>query len=181
MLVATTGLAAGCGGERQDKNEPSGSYPVRVLPSAFPRLQGLAETLPFRVIVTNIGDKAIPNVAVTVDGFYDRTTQPDVADPLRPVWIVNRGPTGGVTAYNGTWTGGTLAPGATKIFKWSVTATVAGTHTLRYRVAAGTDGKARAVTANDTVPEGAVTVRVTRRPRISYVDPKTGQVITKGQ
>ncbi len=52
-----------------------------------------------------------------------------------------------------------------------------GTHTLSYRVAGGLNGNARAVTQADGVPEGTVTVRVTRRARNSTVDPKTGAVV----
>lgn len=182
-LVATAGLTAGCGGggERQDANEPSGTYRVQVVGASFPKLQGLAETLPFKLTVRNTGDQAVPNLALTVDGFYDPQAQPGDADPARPVWIVNVAPPNGVTAYVNTWAFGPLGAGQERTYTWRVTATEAGTHTLRYRVGAGLDGKARAVTDDDQVPEGAVTVRVTRRPRISTVNPETGAVEHRGE
>ena len=61
-------------------------------------------------------------------------------------------------------------------FTWSVTSTVPGTHTVSYRAAAGLNGNARAVADGGGVPSGAVTVRVTRRPRSSTVNPETGAI-----
>jgi len=181
-LAATAGLAAGCGGgARQDAGEKDASYRVRVVDASFPRNQGLADTVPLAITVRNTGTTTIPNVAMTVDGFNYISSQPGNADPQRPVWIVNLGPTNGVTAYVNTWALGPLAAGRARTFRWLVTAARAGTHTLHYRVAAGLNGKARAVTAGDQPPEGDLTARVTQRPRISKVDPKTGQVVSVGQ
>ena len=181
-LAATAGLATGCGGgTRQDAGEPSASYRVRVVDARFPRYQGLADTVPLSITVRNTGTATIPNVAMTVDGFNYESTQPGNADPQRPVWIVNLGPVNGVTAYVNTWALGPLPAGRTATFRWLVTAALAGTHTLHYRVAAGLNGNARAVTAGDQPPEGDITARVTQRPRISKVNPKTGKVVNVGQ
>ncbi len=175
-------VLAGCGGgERQDVNEPSGTFSVDVTGVSFPRLQGLADTVPFRATVRNTGDQAIPNIAITLDGFSYKTSQPGVADPLRPLWVVNAGPPNGKTAYVNTWALGRLEAGQERTFVWSVTAVVPGTHTLNYRVAAGLNGKAKAVTFGDQPADGSVTVRVTQRPRRATVDPKTGEVIYRGQ
>src|SRR3954447_20232473 len=95
---------AGCGGgDRQDKNEPSGTFDVRVVRATFPRAQHIADQTRMRIAVRNTGNQTVPNVAVTVHGFTRQDTQPGLADPNRPVWIVDRGPTGGDTAYVGTW------------------------------------------------------------------------------
>jgi hypothetical protein len=182
VLVAAAGLATGCGGgARQDKGEASGAYRMRIVQASFPPRQGLASTVPLLITVRNTGTKTIPYVALTVDGFYYHATMPGQADPQRPVWIVNLGPSSGVTAYVNTWALGPLPAGRTKTFRWLVTAAKAGTHTLHYRAAAGLNGKARAVTAGNVPPEGVLTARVTQRPRISRVDPKTGAIITIGQ
>lgn len=183
VAAAMAPIAAGCGGgsERQDENEPRGTFALEITDVSFPRLQGLAETVPFRATVRNTGDTTIPNVALTLDGFADDEAQPGDADPERPLWIVNAGPPDGVTAYVNTWALGPLGPDRERTFVWSVTATKPGTHTLRYRAAAGLDGKARAVTSDDRIPEGSLTVRVTRRPREATVDPKTGEVTYRGE
>lgn len=182
LLATAAGVATGCGGgTRQDAGEPSAAFRVRVVDARFPRYQGLADNVPLSITVRNTGTKTIPNVAVTVDGFNDVSTMPGQADPQRPVWIVNIGPVNGVTAYVNTWALGPLAAGRTRTFRWLVTAVKAGTHTLHYRVAAGLNGKARAVTAANQPPEGTLVARVTRRPPLSRVDPVTGKIITVGQ
>src|SRR5690349_13665810 len=94
----------GCGGgDRQDKNEPSGTFDVRVVDATFPTTQHIADQARMRIAVRNTGQKDVPNVAVTVKGFTRRDTQPGLADPNKPVWIVDAGPKGGDTAYVGTW------------------------------------------------------------------------------
>jgi len=180
LLAAT--VASGCGGgERQDAGQQDATYKVQVSKARFPRLQGLGETAPFSVTVRNPGTETVPNVAMTVDGFANPDAVPGAADPQRPLWIINAGPVGGHTAYVNTWALGPLKPGQARRFTWSVTSTVAGTHTLTYRVAGGLNGNARALTQSDGVPEGSVTVRVTRHPRSSTVDPDTGAVVYDAQ
>lgn len=171
-------LAAGCGGgTQQDADEPAGDYRVATSAVSFPRLQRLGQTESLRMRVRNTGTETVPNLVVTVDGFGYRTTQPGVADPQRPLWIVNIGPRVYQTAFVNTWATGPLAPGRARTLSWSVTSVVPGTHTLRWRVQAGLDGKARALTAGDEPVAGDVTVRVTRRPQETVVDPETGQVV----
>lgn len=171
-------LAAGCGGgTQQDADEPSGDYRVETSAVSFPRLQRLGQTESLRMRVRNSGTETVPNLVVTVDGFGYRTSQPGVADPQRPLWVVNIGPRVYQTAFVNTWATGPLAPGRARTLSWSVTSVVPGTHTLRWRVQAGLDGKARAITAGDQPVAGDVTVRVTRRPQETVVDPETGQVV----
>ena len=177
LLAATVASGCGGGGDRQDVNEKDASYPVQVTRAKFPRLQGLGETASFSVAVRNPGTDTIPNVAMTVDGFNNPDAVPGAADPQRPIWVINAGPIGGRTAYVNTWALGELKPKQIRRFTWSVTSTVPGTHTLSYRVAGGLNGNARAVRKGGGVPEGAITVRVTRRPRTSTVDPNTGAVV----
>jgi len=172
--LVTAAVLAGCGGgdPRQDASEAEGTFPVQVTRARFARLQGLGETLPFSVTVRNPGTETVPNVAMTVDGFANPDAVPGSADPQRPIWIVNAGPLGGKTAYVNTWALGPLKPGQIRTFTWSVTSTAPGTHTLSYRVAGGLHGNAKAVTQDGGVPQRTVTVRVTRRPRTSTVDPE---------
>ena len=169
--------AAGCGGgESQDVNEPSGDFKLAVVHASLPREQGLAQTSPLRITVRNPGTETVPNVALTVDGMSAASATADNADRERPVWIVNRGPSG-VTAYVNTWALGPLKAGEEKTFVWSLTAIRAGVHTLRYRAAARLNGKARAVASSDGPIDGSLTAHVTRRGRDTQVDPKTGDVV----
>jgi hypothetical protein len=162
--VATLCLlaVAGCGGgERQDENEPEGNFPVEVVRATFPEQQKLAKSSDMVVTVRNAGDDTIPNIAVTVNGFDKRKKDPELADPSRPVFAVNgvqveiagfpeakdASPRGCDTAYVNTWACGPLKPNEQRTFRWSVTAVQAGDFKIDWRVAAGLDGKAKAVAA----------------------------------
>jgi hypothetical protein len=171
-------LVAGCGGgERQDEDEPEGNFSVDVVAAEFPEQQRLAEKVALKLRVRNTDSKTIPNLAVTVDGFSKRSQQPGLADPSRPVWIIDDGPRGGVTAYTNTWALGRVPAGETKEFVWQVTPVKAGTYEVKYRVAAGLDGKAKAVLAGGERPAGSFEVDVSREPDQSRVDPDTGEVV----
>ena len=151
---------AGCGGgERQDENEREGNFPVEVVEAKFPENQKLAKSSDLVVTVRNAGKETIPNIAMTVNGFDERKTDPDLADPNRPVFALNgvqveiagfpeakeAAPKGCDTAYVNTWACGPLKPNQQKTFRWSVTAVQAGKFQVNWRVAAGLDGKAKAV------------------------------------
>jgi hypothetical protein len=179
--LATTVVAfavAGCGGgERQDKNEPSGTFSLNVVRAAFPKSQSLAKQEALTIAVKNTDSRTIPDLAVTVDSFGTRSQQPGLADPNRPVWIVDEGPVGGTTAYTNTWALGSVPPGATRTFTWKVTAIQPGTHTVKYRVAAGLNGRAKAKVNGRNDFQGSFTVAISGKPARSHVDPDTGKVI----
>ena len=177
--VAAAALA-GCGGgesARQDADEPSGTWTVDVVEAEFPSSQRLSQEATMRIRVRNREDRALPNVAVTVDSFSQRSEQAGLADPERPIWIIDDGPRGGVTAYTNTWALGRMGPGQTKTFEWKVTPVEAGEYRVKYRVAAGLDGKAKARLAGGEVPAGTFNVSVSREPSQSRVDPDSGEVI----
>jgi hypothetical protein len=54
-------------------------------------------------------------------------------------------PRGCDTAFVNTWACGPLKPNEQRTFRWSVTAVQAGPYKVGWRVAAGLDGKAKAV------------------------------------
>jgi hypothetical protein len=168
----------GCGsGTRQDADEPSGNFPVEIVSASFPTAQRLATTSNMVIVVRNPGEKKIPVISVTVKcrsakggsggsasggssgGFAYRTTQPRVADPARPRFIVNRIPTRTPRVYDqgrldplersssyvDTYPLGSLRPGRSVTFRWNVTAVKSGPFKICYRVNAGLDGKAKAV------------------------------------
>lgn len=167
---------AGCGDERQDANEPAGTYTVEIVDAKFPAKQQLAQRSTLTLAVRNASPKPLPNVAVTVDSFARDREQPGLADPSRPVWILDAGPRGGDSAYVNTWQLGALAPGQTRTFSWRVTAVAPGVHTVKYKVAAGLDGRAKAQLASGRAPEGSFTVRITDKPSQARVD-SNGDVV----
>jgi hypothetical protein len=69
----------------------------------FPGRQRLAEQAEMTIRVRNAGSRPVPNLAVTVDRFSRRSQETGLADASRPVWIVDREPEGGTTAYANTW------------------------------------------------------------------------------
>lgn len=178
-LLVAPALVAGCGGgERQDANEPSGTYKVQVVSSRFPAKQRLARQEQMVVAVRNADTRTIPNLAVTVEpGFTVRSNRTDLADPNRPVWIVDDGPLGGDTAYTNTWALGALKAGETKRFVWKVTPVQTGSHEVRFRIAAGLNGKAKAEAAGGQAAEGTFDVNISSKPAQARVDPATGKVI----
>src|SRR3954464_11247685 len=71
VVLAAAGASAlavtGCGGgEKQDKKEASGSYPVKVMRVSFPQRQSLAKNSTLEIVVQNAGQKVIPTISVTV-------------------------------------------------------------------------------------------------------------------
>jgi hypothetical protein len=97
VLALAVGVSA-CGDDapRQDADEPSGEFPVEVTAAKFALDQSLAETTDLTLAVANAGDEAIPDLAVTIftgdamagGPFQVRSDQPGLADPNRPVWIL---------------------------------------------------------------------------------------------
>jgi hypothetical protein len=171
-------VVAGCGGgARQDAKEPSGTFPVDIVTHDFPLSQHIAQQSRLRITVRNAGSKTIPNLAVTVKGLSIRDTQPGLADPNRPVWIIDSGPRGGDTAYVGTWALGAVRPHASRTFTWRLTPTKTGVYDVRYEIAAGLNGKAKARTRDGGRPTGSFTIRVSGKPADARVDPKTGKVV----
>jgi hypothetical protein len=170
-LVFIAFLLGACGGgEKQDANEPSGTWKLDVLSASFPGKQHLGEQTTLQIRVKNADDREVPNLAVTVDGFDQRHDDPTLADPKRPIWIVNTPPVNAASAFTNTWSLGAVPAGHTRTFAWKVTAVRAGTYSLRYKVAAGLDGKAKAVLADGSPPKGSFIARVTRKPRPVKVD-----------
>jgi hypothetical protein len=199
---------AACGsGQNQAAGEPHGNFPVKITAESFPPAQRLAEYTHLVIVVHNAGHKTIPNVAVSIcnvtcsataaagegtsaAAFAQNLDQPYLANPSRPIWIIDRPPgpcqysclNGGqgawVTAYSNTWAAGSLKPGHTARFEWGVTAVQSGRHVVAWQVAAGLNGKATAVLAGGGRPHGTFVVHVTRAPQQSYVN-NDGQVVSQ--
>ena len=166
--------AAGCGGEkRQDADEPRRDFKMELVRASFPADQQVGQTVQMRIRVRNAGKDPVPNAAVTVQtqprkpggapaAFAQAVDDPRLADPQRPVWIVDRGPAGGDTAYTNTWALGKLPPGKSKSFNWRVTAVKPGRYTIDYEIAPGLDGRARL--APGSRGSGSFRVRISDDP-----------------
>ena len=174
-------------------NEPNGKFPVDVLQARFPTQQKLAKRSTLLIKVRNAGDKTIPNIALTVVGFDEHKNNPSLADPNRPVFVVNgipkslggfpeskeASPPGCETAYVDTWACGPLSAGKERTFKWSVTAVRAGPFRIRYKVAAGLNGKAKAVDRNGRLwPGGAFAGTISNTPPQARVADNGTTVVT---
>jgi len=165
-LIALSLFIGACGGnDPQDENEPEGTYKVDVISATFPGRQRLAQESTLRITVENKDDRTIPNLGVTVDDFYQRRRDATLADPARPIWIVNEPPFNSSSALANTWITGPLRPGGKRTLEWKVSALRAGTYNPRYRVNAGLDGKAQAESFDGGPATGSFTVRISREPR----------------
>jgi hypothetical protein len=169
LVAAPIGLSACGGGERQDANEPNGTWKVRVTDASFPGRQRLADRVQLRITVKNEDTRAIPNLAVTVDGFNMRKDSPDLSERSRPVWVVDQGPINSTTAFTNTWAVGAVPAGQTRTLVWKVAAVRAGTYSLRWRVAAGPNGKAKAA-EDGQPPSGQFIARVSDKPHPVKID-----------
>ena len=125
------------------------------------------------------------NLPEAQGSFSVRSDQEGLAIPFRPVWILEQGypklegesaSAGAEAVQTDTFSFGPLAPNQTRSMVWNVTPVQAGTYTVQYRVAAGLQGNAKAVTADGSVPEGEFVVRISSAPPQTRVN-DAGQVV----
>ena len=204
MIAAAA--VAGCGEDapRQDENEPEGEFPVDVVTAKFPPNQRLSDTVDLQLEIENTGEETVPDLAITIwtgdekaDGSFNvRSDQAGLADPNRPVWILendypkvltsgveladlDREPTAGAeTAATDTYAFGAVAPGDSVHAVWRVTPIQGGTYTVHYEVAGGIDGRARAVTADGGPVEGEFVATISTKPPQTRVT-ESGKVVTE--
>jgi hypothetical protein len=146
------------------------------------------------VTITDAGD------GTSAQPFAEDIHAPGLADPSRAVWVVDQapcpsgaadacapigpggerqtgGPGGAVTAYSNTWAlGYPLHSGHSATFTWGVTAVATGVHVVHYQIAAGLNGKAKAVSAGGQPLQGTFVVNIASKPRESYVN-DAGQIV----
>jgi hypothetical protein len=204
VLVAAAGASAlaasGCGGgSKQDTKEAAGNYPVKVSRVSFPQRQSLAKNSTLEIVVQNAGQKVVPSISVTVKcgtklggSFSTATQDTNVADPLRPQFVVNKLPTATArvnppldpaplersSAYSDTYPLGPLGAGRTATFMWDVTAVRAGPYHLCWRVNAGLNGKAKAIAASGGMPvSGELRGRVSNKAPNATIGPDGRSII----
>ena len=194
VTVALLLAIAGCGGdERQDADEPEGEFAVEVIAASFPERQRLAKRSDLEITLRNAGDRTIPDVAVTVNGFSYRAEGSDLSDPERPRFALNgvpveiggfpdaksATPRGCNTDYVNTWACGPLRPGRERTFRWSVTAVKAGRFRIDWRVALA-GRKARAVApGGGPAPSGSFSGSVSDEPAQTRVA-EDGKTVVSG-
>lgn len=185
--LCAAALSACGGGDRQDKAEKGGNYKVEITSASFPAVQALAHATTMKIAVRNADTKDLPNVAVTVatqpgasggaaQAFSGDIQDTNVSSASRPIWIVDKGPGGGDTAYTNTWALGPLKAGQTRSFEWHVTAIKPGDYTIDYSVSPGLNGKAKAAAGATT--KGAFKVKIDDRPPSARVD-ANGNVVSE--
>jgi hypothetical protein len=209
-LGAALVLSACGSGAEQNATEPLGKFRVAISTASFPHSQKLAQHSHLVIAVRNSGTKTIAHLAVTIcnvtcaypapkgegtaaQAFAAAINQPYLASSSRPMWIVDQAPGpcqyscqnggqgGGVTAYSNTWALGPLRPGRTIRFDWKVTAVQPGKHVVAWQVAAGLNGRAKAVLADGTQPHGTFVVDVSSKPEQAYVNNSGKIVFSSGQ
>jgi hypothetical protein len=185
VLAGLLALAlAGCGAQRQDADAPSGSFDLAVTAAKFPARQRVAESVPLRLRVANRGDDDVPDLAIIVDtkprnpgdapvAFAQESDDPALADGRRPVWIVDRGPLNGETAYTNTWAVGPVAGGESRAVEFQLTAVQPGSYRVRWRVAPALVGD---VSVGDGRTSGTFDVEISDSPAAASVD-ADGQVV----
>jgi ABC-type glycerol-3-phosphate transport system substrate-binding protein len=171
VAVAAVLALAGCGGERQDANAPSGEFGLEVTDASFPAEQRIAEPSTLKLEVENTGDRSVPNVAVVVETEAEKGKAPaafaqdvgnaTLADSGRPVWILDEGPAGGESAYTNTWAVGPLGEGQSRTVEWKLTAIKPGRYTVAWRLAPSLEGD---VELAEGRTEGEFAVTISDRP-----------------
>ncbi len=198
MLRGATAAAAavalalvGCGGSDAPEPEQSATYSVAIPVRSFPARQSLAEHVQLRLDVHNIGTRTIPNVSATLEtgtgpdgaavaAFSSRLEAKGLASTSRPIWIVDDGPLSGDTAYANTWALGSIRPGDTRRFTWSVVPVRAGHYTLHYRLTGSTTGRSQLRLANGDAARGSFDVDVNGKPAVVRVTPD-GRIVSVQQ
>lgn len=175
-------LLTACGSEAPDIEDASDGKPFAVsVTASFEEGQELAKTETLKVTVRNEDSRTLPDVSVVLDGLQRTIASEDngagrVADPRRPIWVLDAPPAGATTAYVNTWALGPLPEGASKTFRWKLTPVVAGSHKVTWRVAGGVDSNAP-VEATRGTTKGTFSVRVSKTPRSTTIDPETNRVV----
>ncbi|MDQ6778881.1 MAG: hypothetical protein M3071_22260 [Actinomycetota bacterium] len=155
-----------------------------------------AGTKPIPDIAVTITDAGY---GTSAQPFAEDIHAPGLAASSRAVWIVDQapcpgaadqcaplgpggvrqtgGPGGAVTAYSNTWAlGHQLESGRSATFTWGVTAVKTGVHVIHYQIAAGLNGKAKAVHASGQPLRGTFVVNIASKPRQPYVN-DAGQIV----
>ena len=202
--LAIAPLIAGCGGASRPaaarRSDSPAHYPVALARVSFPAHQRLAQRSRLVIAVRNAGQRAIPDVSVTiVNPSYGTSVQPfatylqmtGVESHSRPVWVVDQapgpcrfsshatGPGGAVTPEPNTWALGRLPAGATATFSWTLSAVMAGEYRVHYAVTADLGYRPSAVLTSGAPAAGTLDVRIRATPQHETVS-DSGAIVRSG-
>lgn len=193
-LTGAAGLAACGADDSRDIDERAATYAVAVSDARFAPQQRVAADEDLRLTVRNTGREDIPQLTVTVStrdrtagavqaqASFDTQLGPQAGAATRPVWVPTAGfpkaladgasaadlaaaPAGGAAAAQpGTYVFGALPAGASRTLVWRVTPVRPGRYEVRYAVAAGVAGAAKAVGADGEPVGGSFGVRIGAEP-----------------
>ncbi len=178
-------VLGGCGGGGSDAPGEKGTFTVSVPVASFPARQDVSHTAVMRIDVRNDGSSDIGNLAVTIEAKGQGTSAPafqrvdlqkGLAEHFHPVWIIDRDPAIGRTAYSNTWALGRVPAGGVKSFVWRVTPVIPGRHVVTYRVAPGLGNQGAARLAGGGPAQGSFAVDVSGAAPKQIVNPETGRV-----
>jgi hypothetical protein len=198
--VAAAALLAACGGgSSNDSNQPSGTYPVKVVSASFPSKQFVGQTALMKIAVKNTGEKTVPDLTVNVgiegkegEGaqipFAVHDPQVGLANADRPVWVLaaryprlegESTPAGAETSSPQTYAFGEVKPGKTVETVFKLSAVRPGKYTVAYEVGAGLGAEVKAKTAGGTAPGGSFVATITTELAETEVN-GAGEIVNVG-
>lgn len=201
--LALAGSVTACGDSSSSSSgsgDAEGTYDVEVTRAEFPAQQRLGQTSLMTIGVKNTGERTIPALSVTISvageegetsslPFAIHDPQPDLAQPDRPVWVleedfprfVGSSKNAGTSSPNDkSFDFGALKAGDTAAGVWKLSAVRDGRFTVRYEVDADLSGAAKAESADGVKPGGTFAVRITDvTPDLRVTD--SGEVVEAGQ
>jgi hypothetical protein len=198
--VAVAALLGACGESSSDANQPAGTYDVKVTDATFPTKQHLGQTALLQLGFRNTGHRTVPALAVTISvagkegrasslPFAIHDPQAGLAQADRPVWVLaatyprllgSDTPGGASTSNPKTFSFGPLKPGHSTRAVWKLSAVKAGKFTLRYGVAAGLSGTAKARTSGGVAPGGSFVTEIASAPPDTEVT-DSGEVVERAE
>jgi hypothetical protein len=194
-LLLAGALIGGCGSGSAGSSAPrstAGADPqLEIVRASFPAHQAIARPVHLEIEVRNAGNAPLADIALAVHSFYYRSSYPKLADPSRPVWIVDEGPGakpalpvatvpfdspgGDVSDDRSVWIAGPLGAGQTRTLSWRLTPVLSGARTIAYALFAGRPGSA-GLSAQGAPLRGSISVQIAPAPPTRYVNPETGAV-----
>ncbi len=167
--LATVGLAA-CGDDEPAKTTQD--VKLELVSAKFAPLQKLAKQETMRITVRNPTNEPIEQITAIVSpgdpagtgsGFDTRSENPDVADPTRPIWVVEEAPKNGVTADPAVTRLGPLAAGKSLSFTWKLMPVRPGTYKLRWTIGGDLTNQVRVTDQQGDPISGTFPVRISNR------------------
>jgi hypothetical protein len=170
IAAALLTVTLGACGDDQESVE-SETVKLELVKAKFPARQKLAEPQTMQLTVRNPTERAVETVSATVSpgdaaragsGFNTAADNPNASDPSTPIWIVDEGPTNGVTVDPAVTRLGPVAPGETVTFRWQLMPSRVGSYKVRWLIGGDLQNKVNVVGQDGDPIEGTFPVRISR-------------------